>query len=446
MHPLARLHQALLAPAVRRQCCRSLATHARSKVFAEGDIVLLRNRNRPDHAGVLTKPLQPGVVIGTHHGNIPHDDIIGKSVRDTILTRVRDPAQSRQTEYRIQEPTLDEYVRMSPRIVTPIYPNDASFIVNLFDIHVSPALPGAALSPPLEILEAGTGHGGLTLHLARAIHGANPPLPESLRVEHAPPTDADHSAEDVTYESTTIDHIAEHTLESWKKKRRAVIHTLDIKERHSKHARKIVERFRRGMYANDIDFHVDDVSSWIKARFSAQTKGDANKQPEPFLSYIFLDLPSAEDHLEIVSQALHMDGALAVFNPSITQIADSVKKIKELQLPFALDRVVELKGYDTVREWDVKAVQTKAARQAAQNNVEDKEVDAEEATAENAEKETTLAEQAVEEAHDLERIEAEQAEQLQKGKDDDWKLVCRPKTGLTVGVGGFVGLWRRVKT
>ncbi|KAL1630755.1 hypothetical protein SLS54_000626 [Diplodia seriata] len=441
MHLLARRSPALLAPALCRPCRRSLGTQARSKVFAEGDVVLLRDTSRPRNQGVLTKPLKPDGVIENHRGRIPHSDIIGKRIRDTVRTT--------KTEYRIQEPTLDEYVRMTPRIVTPIYPNDASFIVNLFDIHVSPAELGAAYSPPLEILEAGTGHGGLTLHLARAIHAANPPLPESLRVEHTPVVDPDHPAEEVTYESTTVDHMAEHTLESWKRQRRAVIHTLDIKPSHLKHAEKIVSRFRRGMYANDVDFHVGDVSSWIKARFTAQTKGDATKEPEPFLSYVFLDLPSAESQMELVSKALHVDGALAVFNPSVTQIVDLVRTVKELRLPFALDTVVELRGSDTIRKWDIRATQPRAmARKAANDtssNDENKEVDVSEDTAESDEKEASLAKQAVEEAKALESIEAEQDERLQTG-DDGWVYVCRPQTGLTMGVGGFVGLWRRVKT
>ncbi|KAH7063417.1 S-adenosyl-L-methionine-dependent methyltransferase [Macrophomina phaseolina] len=444
MHPLAlaRRPSALLPRQLCRPCCRALATPARSKVFAEGDVVLLRDKNRPRNPGILTSPLKPGAVITKQDCQIPHDAIIGRAVRDTIPTR--------KTEYRIQDPTLDEYVRMTPRIVTPIYPKDASFIVSLFDIHVSPAAPSAPPSPPLEILEAGTGHGGLTLHLARAIHGANPPLSASLRVEHAS-TDPDHSAEDVTYESTTTDYAVEHTFEAWRRNRRAVVHTLDNKPRHTDHARKIVRRFRRGMYANDVDFHVDDVSSWIKARFEAQKKGETWRDAEPFLSYVFLDLPSAENHVEIVSKALHVDGALAVFNPSITQIADVVQRVKELKLPLALDNVIELKGSDTVREWDVRVSQLKAARRAANSTslgVEgiEEAVSIEEDVAQGSEKGASLAKQAVEEAQDLIRREREQDEGLESSEDDDWKLICRPKTGLTMGVGGFVGLWRRTKS
>src|SRR5947209_1892790 len=152
-------------------------------------------------------------------------------------------------------PTLEEYVLLSKRTTTPIYPGDAQCIVNLLDLHVTapPNIPSTAAKPasadtseasstsdilssssladapltasspypppslgpdvgdpdsnsnatstvkraikddvtpnptlhphparpvtaaeysPMEILEIGTGHGSLTLHLARAIHAS----------------------------------------------------------------------------------------------------------------------------------------------------------------------------------------------------------------------------------------------------------------------------------
>jgi tRNA (adenine57-N1/adenine58-N1)-methyltransferase len=67
------------------------------------------------------------------------------------------------SDFRIQEVTLDEYVRFSRRLVTPIYPADANLIVNLLDLHPEVYDPERAGKETLEILEAGTGHGGLTL-------------------------------------------------------------------------------------------------------------------------------------------------------------------------------------------------------------------------------------------------------------------------------------------
>ncbi|KAJ5987724.1 hypothetical protein N7481_002934 [Penicillium waksmanii] len=62
-------------------------------------------------------------------------------------------------------PTLDEYVALTPRHVTPIYPYDANLIVSLLDLHPNPPAAGVN-KPQIEILECGTGHGSLTLHLA----------------------------------------------------------------------------------------------------------------------------------------------------------------------------------------------------------------------------------------------------------------------------------------
>lgn len=54
------------------------------------------------------------------HGRLSHDDIIGKTVRETVRTKVREDSKSKGAEYRIQEPTLEEYVRLTSRIVTPV--------------------------------------------------------------------------------------------------------------------------------------------------------------------------------------------------------------------------------------------------------------------------------------------------------------------------------------
>jgi tRNA (adenine57-N1/adenine58-N1)-methyltransferase len=131
---------------------------------------------------------------------------------------------------------------------------------------------------------------------------------------------------------------------SWKDNRRAIVHTLDISSKHSKHAKKIVEGFRGGMYAGNTEFHVGDVSEWI-----ADQKAKRGTE-EPFLTHVFLDLPNADQHLTNVAPSLHVNGMLAVFNPSITQIADCVEAIREQKMPYLLDQVIEL-GAGTIREW-----------------------------------------------------------------------------------------------
>lgn len=271
--------------------------------------------------------------------------------------------------------------------------------------------------PPLEILEAGTGHGALTLHLSRAIHAANPPIPRSPVYA----TSEEEEPEDAVYLGESVADLQHSALASWRKHRRAVVHTLDISSKHSKHAQKIVGGFRDGMYAGNIDFHVGDVSAWIAAqKVTRQTD-------EPFLTHVFLDLPNAEHHLANVAPVLHVNGMLAVFNPSITQIAECVETIREQRMPYLLDQVVEL-GAGTIRQWDVRAVRPRASLRKAesQDSLEIVSGDDINSTESQKARDDELAE-------DLEKLE------------EKWAMVCRPKAGQLVVGGGFLGLWRRME-
>lgn len=289
--------------------------------------------------------------------------------------------------------------------------------MSLLDIHVDTPSSAWSPDPPLEILEAGTGHGALTLHLSRAIHAANPPIPRSPVYA----TSEEQEPEDAVYLGESVADLQDASLESWKQHRRAIIHTLDISSKHSKHAWKIVQGFRGGMYAGNIDFHVGDVSAWIAAQQAAR------KSDEPFLTHVFLDLPNANHHLANVAPALHVNGMLAVFNPSITQIAECVETIREQRMPYLLDQVVEL-GAGTIREWDVRAVRPRASLRKVEPQ------DLVEAASQEA-----IGSNGPQKARN-----DELAEDLEK-QEEKWAIVCRPKAGQLVVGGGFLGLWRRME-
>jgi tRNA (adenine57-N1/adenine58-N1)-methyltransferase len=280
--------------------------------------------------------------------------------------------------------------------------------VSLLDIHVDASSDPLRSEPPLEILEAGTGHGALTLHLSRAIHAANPPIPRA-----APILDAEEP-EDAVYLGESMEDMDQTAAEIWKGNRRAILHTLDISSKHSKHAKKIVEGFRDGIYAGNVDYHVGDVSDWIANQKAAR------KTEEPFLSHVFLDLPNANHHLTNVAPALHVNGLLGVFNPSITQIAECVEAIREQKMPYLLEQVVEL-GASTIREWDVRAVRPRASTKAPPSTGE-----AIDTTEGQAARDDEL-------AKDLAQTE------------EKWAMICRPKAGQQVVGGGFLGLWRRME-
>lgn len=287
--------------------------------------------------------------------------------------------------------------------------------MSLLDIHVDTPSSVSDINPPLEILEAGTGHGALTLHLSRAIHAANPPTPES------PPYTTSEEVEDPVYLGESVADLQESSLESWKKARRAIVHTLDISSKHSKHAQKIVRGFRRGMYVDNVDFHVGDVSSWIADQKALRQAEDS------FLSHVFLDLPNADHHLANIAPVLHVDGILAVFNPSITQIVECVETIREYKMPYLLDQVIEL-GAGTIREWDVRAVRPRATLKKAE---------------EQEELESSSDEESLDPVKGQEARGDELAEDLAK-QADKWAMVCRPRVGQQVVGGGFLGLWRRM--
>lgn len=75
--------------------------------------MLLRPKIEPYSSGKLTKPLSASGTVATHRGVISHSSIINRRARDLVPT-------STGMEYRLYEPTLSEYVCLTPRIVTPV--------------------------------------------------------------------------------------------------------------------------------------------------------------------------------------------------------------------------------------------------------------------------------------------------------------------------------------
>lgn len=370
------------------------------RTFVQGDLVLLRPKLDRSAAPVLTKPLQPGRTINNHNGLLRHDDVLGKRVRDVVKTTT--------AEYRLHEVRLEEFVRLSRRLVTPIYPADANLIVSLFDLHpeaYDSTTTDEDEKAKLEILEAGTGHGALTLYLSRAIHAANPPRPRN---------DVVKGEEDL--------QLAE---EKWRSSRGAVIHSIDSSLKFSTHAETTVKAFKHGMYYHNIDFHVTDVGAWTRKQLIARGE-------QPFLSHAFLDLPGVDAQLDDVARALEVDGTLIVFVPSITQILDCVQQIRRKGTALELDTVLELavNGGSGGREWNVKLVKPRAKQQAVADDHQSIEKDASMANT-NALKDE-LAKHATTNG---------QADELLT--NEDWSVICRPKVGDRIVGGGFLGVWKK---
>lgn len=335
-----------------------------------------------------------------------------------------------------------------------IYPHDANLIVSLLDLH--PNTPAAdTKGPEIEILESGTGHGSLTLHLARAIHAANstpPPRPSKSQIRFLEerskrPGEEDTEEIEGTTQSSPNSSVeanaeteAEHDTvqkewDTWRAQRNAIIHTVDVSAKFSKLAEKNVQGFRRGMYGGDVDFYVGPVENWIAEQKRQRTKSSSTgvlssltgkRTIEPFLSHAILDMPSAQLRIPHVAPMLKRDGFLAVFVPSITQIGDCVRLIRQHHLPLVQERVVELgMGISGGRQWDVRLATKKSGADPASWSPS-AEAESDEASSESAE--------------DVTEIPVETP-----SKEDEMVMVCRPKVGLRTMGGGFVGIWRRIE-
>lgn len=310
-----------------------------------------------------------------------------------------------------------------------IYPHDAQTIVNMMDLHFDPA---EETEEPFEVFEAGTGAGSLTIHIARALHAANPPLPLELREalpkngmsvrkaaaeasSHNPSTERSQDAS--TRQGGNISHITFHDenltnmAKDYVSKRKAILHTLDHKSQHTQTAHGLIRKFRRGLYLPHIDFHVGSISSYLAPRL-------ASRSGRPFLSRAVLDLPAPQTEAAHLIPCLHPNATLIIFAPSISQIGDFIKWSTTTDQDLRLDRVSELvtssSGEFGVgeneggRAWKVKTVVPKVYRadKTGRQHVEGEEV------------------------------MAQQQEVVQ---------IMRPKVGERICGGGFVAVLRKVR-
>lgn len=361
---------------------------------------------------------------------LAHNDIIGRSIASLYLRADGDSV------HKIEYPNLDQYVSLTPRLVTPVsslylgrvskadenvqvYASYASSIVSLLDFHVSSSSSNEnarILEPEIEILEAGTGHGSLTLHLARAIAAANP-LPPAAQWPSS--TEEKQSLADSQIQQAWND---------WRKRRNAVLHTVERYATNSAHAEKIVRGYKQGLYRPHVDFYVGDVTDWVNQQLEDRKSTGLHSslnQEKGFLSHVILDLPNVFKHVGGVYKGLRKDGKLLVFAPSITQIGDCVRTIEEQKLPFVLDQVVELgEGISNGRRWDVRLVRPRGSKESrAQNEVE--------------------ADRIIEPTDTAPTSDLESSEEVHTQAAPENVMVCRPKVGERIMGGGFVGLWNR---
>lgn len=117
------------------------------KLAQENDLVLLIGQDRKQFVVCL----RPGGQLQTHRGCIDHDELLGQPLGREIRSHLG-------YSFAVLEPSTFDLITKLKRTTQIMYPKDIGYV--LIKLNV---MPGS------RIVEAGTGSGGLTLALARAI-------------------------------------------------------------------------------------------------------------------------------------------------------------------------------------------------------------------------------------------------------------------------------------
>jgi tRNA (adenine57-N1/adenine58-N1)-methyltransferase len=116
-------------------------------VAQENDLVLLIGQDRKQ----FVVRLVPGGQLQTHRGYLNHDDLLGQPLGREVLSHLDYP-------FVVLQPSTSDLISQLKRTTQIMYPKDIGY--TLLKLSV---VPGD------RIIEAGTGSGGLTVALARAV-------------------------------------------------------------------------------------------------------------------------------------------------------------------------------------------------------------------------------------------------------------------------------------
>ncbi len=139
--------------------------------FVEGDHCLLIDGKKRR----FLLRLRSGGAFHSHHGVIPHDELIGREDGCRIES-------TGGAEFVALRPRLADYILKMRRGAQVVYPKD-----------LGPILVYADIAPGCVVLEAGTGSGALTLGLLRAVGPTGRVVSVERREDHA-----DHARETIS--------------------------------------------------------------------------------------------------------------------------------------------------------------------------------------------------------------------------------------------------------
>jgi tRNA (adenine57-N1/adenine58-N1)-methyltransferase len=117
------------------------------KVLQTGDLALLTGQDRKQ----FLLRLAAGGLLQTHRGCVRHDDLLGQPPGVEVRSHLGYP-------FALLEPSVSDLIARLKRTTQIMYPKDVAYALLKLDV-----------APGDRVVEAGTGSGGLTLALSRAL-------------------------------------------------------------------------------------------------------------------------------------------------------------------------------------------------------------------------------------------------------------------------------------
>ncbi|KAE8600281.1 hypothetical protein XENTR_v10013171 [Xenopus tropicalis] len=267
--------------------------------FAPGDLVIAEFKRRHYTEFKKMFSLTDSGKLNSNWGVVGHMEIVGKLPGQRLRT-------SRGFEFLLKRPSLEEYILLMKRGPTISYPKDIAAMLMMMDV-----------SPGDVVLEAGSGSGGMTLFLSRAVGLEGRVYSFEVR--------ADHHA------------IAKKNVSKWRS-------AWDVRSRNP--------------WPENVHFINQDLSAALPTMGSVAFDAAA------------LDMLNPQVALPAILTCLKQGGVCAVYVANITQVIDLLEGIRSCRLPLLCEKIQEMSVKDWLVAPSVRKDGTVSQRVEPQGNTE----------------------------------------------------------------------------